>query len=480
MIPLYEISAKPRLPETIRIHPRTTVLSQGEIVLGGSPWRMSRIPDQFRMVIRRLAAGETVPVDELNAKIALELIDRGLALPRYAEEFAGECTIIVPAYENPTQLDKCLKALGKRHIVIVVDDASVNAQSIREVCDRHGAQLLVNTINVGPAGARNRGLAEVTTEFVAFIDSDCIAEASAIDTLLESMNEQRLAIVAPRVMPERAATIIDRFERTDSALDMGATPELVRPGAHLGYVPSAAMVARRAALGDQPFDPNLRTGEDVDAVWRITEAGWLVRFEPSVRVHHASRHSLRELLGRRVEYGLSSRELSRRYPANLVPARVAPSSLLIGTAIAVRKPTLAVLAAVVTAAVVARKVRQLPEPSSLTARLTALSLNSDTRAAGSLLRREWWPVGAACLAFAPKSQVARVGFVLMLAPILADWRSRRSTLDPLTYSALRLLADAAYGTGVIAGAVSSRNSDALRPRLRITRRHTRWSNRKNR
>ena len=210
-------------------------------MLGGSPWRMSRIPDGCRMVLRRLAAGEAVLVDELNAKIALELIDRGLALPRYAEKSARKCTIIIPVFENPAQLDKCLQALGTRHIVIVVDDASVNAQSICEVCNRHGAQLVVNKTNLGPGGARNRGLAEVNTEFVAFIDSDCIAEASAIDALLEFMTEQQLGIVAPRVIPERAATIIDRFERTDSALDMGATPELVRPGAHLGYVPSAAM-----------------------------------------------------------------------------------------------------------------------------------------------------------------------------------------------------------------------------------------------
>jgi glycosyltransferase involved in cell wall biosynthesis len=62
----------------------------------------------------------------------------------------------------------------------VVDDASANSQSIREVCNRHGAQLVVNKTNLGPGGARNRGLAEVNTEFVAFIDSDCIAEASAI------------------------------------------------------------------------------------------------------------------------------------------------------------------------------------------------------------------------------------------------------------------------------------------------------------
>ena len=55
----------------------------------------------------------------------------------------------------------------------------------------------------------------------------------------------------------------------------------------VAYVPTAALLVRRAALGDG-FDESLRNGEDVDLVWRLIEAGWRVRYEPAVQVGTAS------------------------------------------------------------------------------------------------------------------------------------------------------------------------------------------------
>lgn len=48
-----------------------------------------------------------------------------------------------------------------------------------------------------------------------------------------------------------------RFEEASSALDMGRFPALVRPGARLGFLPSAAMVVRRDALAQNAFDGEL-------------------------------------------------------------------------------------------------------------------------------------------------------------------------------------------------------------------------------
>ena len=63
-------------------------------------------------------------------------------------------------------------------------------------------------------------------------------------------------------------------------------PGLVRPLSRIPYVPSAALVVRRAALPDELFDPALRGGEDVDLVWRLVQAGWDVRYEPAATVGH--------------------------------------------------------------------------------------------------------------------------------------------------------------------------------------------------
>ena len=80
----------------------------------------------------------------------------------------------------------------------------------------------------------------------------------------------------------------------------------MRPGSRVSYVPTAALLVRRSALdsvaiddaaipapghlaGPGPlssrgvFDPALRYGEDVDLIWRLHDAGWRVRYEPSVQ-----------------------------------------------------------------------------------------------------------------------------------------------------------------------------------------------------
>ena len=53
----------------------------------------------------------------------------------------------------------------------------------------------------------------------------------------------------------------------------------------------------------------------------------------------------------------------------------------------------------------------------------------------------------------------------MTVPPLIEWGRRRPRLGPVTWVALRLADDMAYGTGVWAGAVSERRSGCLRPVL---------------
>ena len=120
----------------------------------------------------------------------------------------------------------------------------------------------------GPGAARNEGVGLADTELVAFLDSDCVAPAGWIDQLAGHFDDPRVAAVAPTV---RA------LDGRRSLLDMGNRPAEVRPGRPVGYVPSAALLVRRAALPQRPFDPALRYGEHVDLIWRLIDAGWRVR-----------------------------------------------------------------------------------------------------------------------------------------------------------------------------------------------------------
>lgn len=51
------------------------------------------------------------------------------------------------------------------------------------------------------------------------------------------------------------------------------------------------------------FDPDLRTGEDIDLCMRVMASGAELYFEPDVRVHHHNRETVRELLRQWFNYG---------------------------------------------------------------------------------------------------------------------------------------------------------------------------------
>jgi len=50
-----------------------------------------------------------------------------------------------------------------------------------------------------------------------------------------------------------------------------------------------------------------------------------------------------------------------------------------------------------------------------------------------------------------------------LVPASFDWVSKRPSIGPLRYVALRLLDDMAYGAGLTAGALRERSADAFMP-----------------
>lgn len=462
----------------IRLDPRVRRWADGSLLIGGAPWRISRIKAPVQDLVRRLAAAGGAglaleqPIDQAAGRL---LLDRGFADPLAATEPVppSEVAIIVPAMDHPENLARLLASLEPQR-VLIIDDGSHDPRSIADVATAHQARLVSHGRNRGPAAARNTGLASTDSPVVAFIDSDCIAESGWPNRLLHHFDDPAVAAVAPRVAPTNArGSVLERYEGTRSALDMGRRPELVRPGARLGFVPSASLLIRRSALGSSGFDEALRLGEDVDLVWRLAEAGWLVRYDPEIVVRHLTRTRARDWVVRRFQYGTSAADLEARHPGCLTPARISSWNLATLALVAQGRPVFGATVTAMAAGLLWRQVRDLPQAPLLAARTVGQGVLADGAAVGHLLRREWWPIGAAALALAPRSRTASLGAACMLAPIAVEWVTQRPRLDPLRYTGLRLLDDAAYGSGVIAASVRARSFRTLLPAVRWPR----WNSR---
>lgn len=458
-----------RLPDgaTVRLSRHTRVVDDGAVLVGGTPIRIARLKPAARVALQ---GREVTVTDAASRALVDHLLATGLADPVLASWPPVDLalvTAVVPVRDRPRQLERLLASLrGIR--AIVVDDASAETAAVAAVAARHGAELLPLEENIGPAGARNAGLARVTTPFVLFVDSDVVVEPDAVDRLLRHFADPRLAMVAPRVlgMDDAAANWITRYEDARSSLDVGHDPSAVRPRSRVTWLPAACLVARVDALGTG-FDASLRVAEDVDLVWRLTDAGHRVRFDPGATVRHDHRSTLRSWLGRKWYYGTGAHLLAVRHPDAIAPVVLAPwAAALLVVLGAQRRCSLPVAALLFagTAARIGRRATAVRHPYLLGARLAGFGVVTALAQGFALLLRHWWPLTA--IAAVGSRRVRRAVAVAALADTAWEYARTRPRLDPVRFGLARRLDDLAYGAGVWWGAIRARSPRALLPDLR--------------
>lgn len=444
----------------------------GVTLVGGSPLRLFRLGAAGVRVARAIEEGVELPAG--HGPLTDRLVDAGVLHPEPDLSLGADpsqLTVVIPAYgEWPRVLDG--SSGGWPLATIVVDDASEPRLCPPGTAPARWTLIRLDA-NGGPGVARNAGLAAVDTPFVAFVDTDVAVDAAALVALTAHFGDGRVALVAPRVRADDARGRLARFERVRSPLDMGAEPARVAPTTRVSYVPAAVIVCRTDAVrAVGGFDPTLRYGEDVDLVWRLVANGWRCRYEPRCTATHRTRPTVREWLLQRFRYGTSAAPLAARHHGALAPVRMSPWSAAAWAAVAlgwpVVGPLIGALIAAVTAATLVRKLPQLPARESL--RLAGLGHLYAGRLLCSTLTRTWWPVG---MALALVSRRARqLALVAAMVPLVTDLvRDRRAAataataIDPISYGALHLLDDLAYGAGVWTGSLRERRADALLPTL---------------
>ena len=442
------------------------------MLLGGSPPRLITLSARGAELVNGWLAGQPVGEDGAERVLARRLLDAGLADPDPPPDpppgptSAEDCTIVVPVYGDGERLARCLAIVaGSETPVIVVDDGSPDGDTIAAVAARFGARYVRHRENRGASAARNTGLGLATTPLVAFLDADCIPPVGFPGALLGHLADPAVALVAPRIVSSGGrAGRIAAYERCHSALDMGPNPSLVRPYSWVWYVPSAAMVCRRDALG-AGFDEGLTLGEDVDLVWRLHDVGWRIRYEPRTCVAHEDRIDLIAWYRRRVAYNESVAPLLSRHPERLPALFVSPLAALgWGAWLGGSWPALAGLTALRAARLFRTASGRLPAAGEWAAWAAVEVTVREGRELWRALAGPWSPfalaVAAACRSRGPSGRLA----ALAAAGIVADWLEDRPALDPLSYAALRLADESARGAGIWIACIRARDFRALLPR----------------
>lgn len=446
----------------VRLTSRVTIADRGSLLIGGSPLMAMRVSARARAL---LSDGSVTVADADSRHLAERLIATNLGLPDLEEispADPADVTVVIPVRDRPAQLDRALSAVAPLRCV-VVDDASISPADVARVAARHRATLVTLGANVGPAGARNAGLAHVTTPYVAFVDSDVAAKAADLLQLTRHFADPAVAVIGPRIDAVARSVRPRWFERYDavaSSLALGRVPGIVRPGAAVAWLPSACLMARTVSLGDG-FDERLRVGEDVDLIWRLVATGHRIRYDPGVEVEHDARPTIREWLGRKFVYGAGGAGLADRHGDRLAPAVLTPGYAAAGAALLLRRRWSLPLAIALSAPGGRRLMRELP--AGVATRIAVQGLGWAVRQESALLLRHWWPLTAAGL-FGSRTlrRVVISALIVDLAIALAERRQNR--IDLPTLIAGRRLDDFAYGSGLWWGALCVRSPVALMPR----------------
>lgn len=194
-----------------------------------------------------------------------------------------ELSVIIPVYNREKSVRETIDsvlACGVEAEIVVVDDGSTDGTvaAVRS----YGARVkLLEQPNAGPAGARNNGFQNSSGSIVAFLDSDdlwlpgvaadCLAflrQHPEIDVLTSEALFGNAAdgygpvshrLGFPALLTEPIAPLFFRMPRSPFVLAM-----MERMQVFLG-----AVMIRRSALPEVPFDPALFGGEDYELCLRL-------------------------------------------------------------------------------------------------------------------------------------------------------------------------------------------------------------------
>lgn len=430
-----------------------------DLVTGGAPWRLLRLPGGSRTVAERWVGGGLVQAGE--ERFARTLIQQGLLHPLYHRELnVDDIDVVIPVRDDVASLHSLLTQLHEFHVT-VIDDGSTYHEPVNECAHQFDVSLVCLEENQGPAAARNAGFLVTSRPLLWFLDVDVTVDNAwdVMTRLSAQFADPLLGAIAPRVRGGGGSSIRDNFERRFSPLDMGSRSGLVMAGGPISYVPSACLVVRRSAFGDG-FDEELRAGEDVDLVWRLSDRGWLVRYLADVVVVHRARGTWRNWWDQRVSYGASSSDLAQRHGTRVAPLRSDTWTLVAWASVLAAKPMIgARIVRVARGALRSRLAKSTDDADHVSSEVVTKGM---ARAGGPLARAIVRTFGPLVLLAALHPKLRRRA--LLVFAVGTAWRWRRTRFHASDVP-LALADDLAYSVGVGQGAWRTRSLKALTPHV---------------
>jgi len=277
------------------------------------------VPDGFggaAFIIRRKGRLAGFHMTSSRGDVPLPVLEAAAAPYSPAPEHMADLpavTIVVCTRNRPVELERSLRSIVKvcggtpAVDILVVDNAPADDATERVAQLFPGVRYVVEP-RAGLSFARNRGIAESSSEWIAYTDDDAILDRGWLDGLREALTERPEAaaisgsvlpfelVTEPQILIEGRGGFGHKFEKVTYSSRLDGHP-LYPCGACIGT--GANMVFRRSVLLKLGgFDEALGSGmpsqscEDHDLYYRLIRSGYLAAYEPQMAVIHQHRRDM--------------------------------------------------------------------------------------------------------------------------------------------------------------------------------------------
>lgn len=208
-----------------------------------------------------------------------------------------QLSIVVPHFNQPEQLDRCLASLRAQSLdrerieIIVCDNGSDRLPT--DVVGQWPGIALLSEPEPGPGPARNSGVARSNSDLLAFIDADCTAAPGWIEAILKTFSQDDIAVFGGDVRVSFAdpahPTMVEPYEAVFAYRN--------REYIEAGYSGTGNLAMRREVFDDVGGFAGIGVAEDRDWGLRAIEKGYCTRYCPDMVIFHPAR-TFAELQGK--------------------------------------------------------------------------------------------------------------------------------------------------------------------------------------
>lgn len=210
-------------------------------------------------------------------------------------------TLYIPCYNVEGDIGRCIEGVMKQSYpieeIIIVDDGSTDRTVA--IASQYPVRIIKHEKNKGLATARNTGVLNAQSEFVASIDADCEPNPDWLERLVGKFDSDNVAGVCGRLLEKYSTEIPDKWRAIHMRQNHGER--------FLKEAPSIFgnnnLFRKEAIISVGLYDERYRTNyEDMDLSKRLRKRGYRLVYDPDAIVWHYRRDTIRSVLEAKWRY----------------------------------------------------------------------------------------------------------------------------------------------------------------------------------